>query len=347
MQLFVGSYTTSGGPGVLRLAFDEKTGKLEKLGASDAFQNPSYLTLSPDETRLYAACEQGDATVIAAFALCPERDVTPINEARFPGAGTCHLRLSPDGRFIAAANFGSGSVVTAKINADGSVGALVSQVVYMGQNEDPARQNTPYAHCVLFTPDSRFMLAADLGTDSVWRHSFDAATGILGAPVRAFHLPEGEGPRHLAFDAPRGRLLVNSEMGNKLYVFEMDEDSGALTLLHAMPALSPGFTGRSTSAALKLSADGRYAAMSHRGEDSVAVFKLADTMDGAFITSPTGGQSPRDFAFSPDGRYAAAAHQDSGTLVMHRFCGETGRLTEIVCEAAVKGAVCAVFARNL
>ena len=44
------------------------------------------------------------------------------------------------------------------------------------------RQAGPHAHCVLASPDNRFVLAADLGLDQILAYRFDAAGGKLAPP---------------------------------------------------------------------------------------------------------------------------------------------------------------------
>ena len=344
MRLYAGTYTNLGGDGVLSYEMDGASGKLTRLHAENVYANPSYLALSSDGTRLYAACERGESAVIAAFATGSDGALRPLGEAAFPGAGTCHVCLSPDGRRAIGANFPSGDVFSVCLQEDGAVGALASHVIYEVSGSEPPRRMPSYAHCAMFLPGGKHVLAADLGSDSLWLHSYDPESGVLGQPARALRFPAGEGPRHLALDAAQGRILVNAEMGNKLYVCAWDGKQG-IRIVKVLPVLSPGFAGKSSAAALKISPDGRYAAVSNRGEDSVAMFVPTEDLCERLGNFPTGGRTPRDIAFSPDGRYLVSAHQDSGTLTVCRFDGESGSLTAPVWEEPAVGAVSVLFAQ--
>ncbi len=60
VQLLVGSYTAGKSEGIYRLQFDSRTGKLDpKPLQVIKTANPSWLTLSADQRRLYAVNENG------------------------------------------------------------------------------------------------------------------------------------------------------------------------------------------------------------------------------------------------------------------------------------------------
>lgn len=63
-----------GQDGIVRLAFDAATGRLETLGWTHAGgRTPRFMTLEPSGRRLFVAAEQGD--VISAFDLAPDGDL--------------------------------------------------------------------------------------------------------------------------------------------------------------------------------------------------------------------------------------------------------------------------------
>lgn len=64
------------------------------------------------------------------------------------------------------ANYMGGNVTVFPL---GSRGELLEgdTLAFTGSGPDKERQSQPHLHCVLFTPDSRLLLANDLGTDCI------------------------------------------------------------------------------------------------------------------------------------------------------------------------------------
>ena len=98
------------------------------------------------------------------------------------------------------------------------------------------------------------------------------------------------------------------------------------------------------TAAIRLSADGRFLYGSNRGHNSIAVYKVAG--DGTlelveFV--PTNGKNPRDFNITPDQQYIIAAHQDSDNATVFKRDPETGKLTELSHDFFVPEGVCVAF----
>ena len=118
---------------------------------------------------------------ITAFAIEPGTDaLQQLNHrASPPGRGPSHLGLDRTGRFIFDANYGQGHARVHALAADGSLGEQTALVLHAGSSVHPQRQNKPYAHCILASPDNRFVLVADLGMDQLVVYRFDEKSGAL------------------------------------------------------------------------------------------------------------------------------------------------------------------------
>ena len=94
-----------------------------------------------------------------------------------------------------------GSVAMFQILPDGSLGKARVVLPHTGHSVNPERQKEPHAHSIYVSPDNRFVVSADLGTDQVYICRFDASKGTLepNQPPFATVAP-GSGPRHFAFD---------------------------------------------------------------------------------------------------------------------------------------------------
>ena len=124
-------------------------------------------------------------------------------------------------------------------------------------------------------PENRFVLATDLGQDRIYSYRFDAATGKLCPPsCIVVKLPEGDGPRHLAFH-PNGKWLYSiQEEASTVALFQYDSSSGALTAEQSVSTLPPGFAGTSFASEILIAPNGRFLYAANRLHDTIAAFAI-------------------------------------------------------------------------
>jgi 6-phosphogluconolactonase len=184
------------------------------------------------------------------------------------------------GKYVLAANYSTGSVAVFPILADGGLGKVSSFIQHTGHSIDPERQEGPHAHCILPSPDNRYVLAADLGADRVVVYRFGANHGELTPSNPPYaELKAGSGPRHLAFH-PNGKFLyVNGEMGNIVTVFSYGATHGTLKELQTITTLPKDYRGQSATAEIAVHPSGRFLYCSNRGHDSIAVYSIDDDVE--------------------------------------------------------------------
>ena len=217
---------------------------------------------------------------------------------------------------------------------------------HTGHSVDPKRQEAPHAHSIYVSPDNRFVVSADLGTDQVYVYRFDASKGTLtpNEPPSAA-VPAGTGPRHFAFD-PNGKFgYVIEEMGSSLTAFSYDAARGVLTPLETISTVPKDYKGYNDCAELYIHPTGKFLYGSNRGHDSITVFSI-DAAKGTPTPVeyvPTGGKTPRSFGIDPTGAYLIAANQDTNSLVVFRIDAKTGHLTPTGQKEDVESPICVVF----
>ncbi|KUJ37331.1 hypothetical protein ACZ90_70220 [Streptomyces albus subsp. albus] len=323
-------YLGSFGAGITVARYDTGSGGLTAVGSFDGVANPSYLALAPSGRVLYALDEQRDGTV-RALAIGDRGALRPLGQARSTGGDSpTHLSVHPGGRHLLTANYGSGSVAVHTIGADGALGERTDLVRHHGSGPDPERQRGPHAHQVLPDPQGRFVLAVDLGTDTVHSYRLDPARGRL-EPVAEARTAPGAGPRHLAFH-PGGRFAyLVGELDSTVTVAAYDPAHGRLRFGDSLATLPDGTEPgeRNYPAGVAVSSDGRFVYVSNRGHDSVARFAVAD--GGARLrlldTVPCGGSYPRYLGLSGSGRLLFTGNQRSGTVAVFRVDRGSGELT--------------------
>lgn len=350
MWMYVGTYTWTTSRGIYGVELDANTGQFgeSKLMAETA--SPSFLALKSTGDFLYAACDPGTIDGrkrggVAAFAVDKAtRALTPINTQPSGEGGNCHVGLTPDGRAIAAADYGAAVVSLLPIKPDGSLSPATVNIKHHGHGPNPTRQKEAHAHCASPDPTGKFVLVCDLGTDEVVVYRITAATGL----ERHSHvnIKAGSGPRHVAFGRGERFVYVVNELDNTVDVMRWDAKAGTLTHEQRVPMLPPDFTAFSKAAEVAVHPSGQFLYASNRGHDSLAKYHI-DRDNGHLSPAgqtPCGGKNPRHFAIDPSGAFLVCAHEDTGTLAAFRIDAETGDLTPTGGVAKVAKAVCVMFA---
>ncbi|MFI6348434.1 lactonase family protein [Streptomyces sp. NPDC050560] len=336
--LLIGTYTSSGGPGIALAAYDTATGALTGTGAASV-PDPSFLAAG--EGGLRYAVDENEDSVTALTA--SDDGLTVLGTADTGGTGPCHLAVHAAGGHLLSANYGSGSVSVHSLAADGSLGDRTDLVQHTGSGPDPDRQSGPHTHMVLNDPAGAFVLAVDLGTDTVYTYRLDTGTGKLAA-VSAAAVTPGAGPRHATFHPSGQYLYVANELGNTLTVCGYDGDTGKVTPGDSLPTVPPGGGDgeRNYPAEPVVSPDGAHLYVSNRGHDSIARYALGG--DGGapelLDTVPAGGAYPRHIALTSDGAWLFAANQNSGTVTAFARDAGSGALTPVGDPFAATAAVC-------
>lgn len=333
--------------GILRGTLDSETGKLSTPVVIAAAKGPSYLALSNDGKVLYATAEVAGGGV-AAYRLGADGQATLLNAQDTKGKGATHVSVDRTGKFLFAANYGSGSVACLPLQADGSIGPASSFFQHEGSGPNKARQAGPHAHGIYPDAANRFVYVPDLGTDDVFIYRFDAAKGLLTPnDPKSGRVAPGSGPRHLAFHPKGGFAYVCNEMLMTVSAFAVDAQTGAMKEVQVLPTLPEGASAKGASTAeVFCLPSGKALYVSNRGHNSLAVYALAADGKLSLIQHVLDVPAvPRGFGLSEDGRWLVCAGQKSGTLNAYRVDPETGKLTDTRQSVAAGSACCIVFAR--
>ncbi|GAC1427085.1 MAG: lactonase family protein [Acidobacteriaceae bacterium] len=336
--------------GIYRSRFNPSTGALSPADLVAQTPRPSFLALAlttqagAPRRHIYAVNAVSDASAtISAFRMdASSGALSPINQVPSAGAGPCFVSVDATGHAAFVANYNGSTIASYRINPDGGLSQPVERIDFKDarfgrRGPNTSRQDVPHPHSVLLSPDDRFLLVNDLGSDEISVFPVHPETARLGPPTLYSNARPGSGPRHLAFH-PNGRWVyaineLDSTLDQFLWSTTTSRTNPQGLLVKAggpIKTIAPGFpTARNTAAELAVSPDGHFLYASNRGEDSLAVFSIAAT-DGA----PTliqriscGGRTPRHFSLSPDAHWILCGNQDSATVAVFRRDPLSGRLT--------------------
>ena len=347
VELLVGSYTQGKSQGIYRLQFDSAKGRItpEPLQVFKT-ANPSWLTLSKDQSRLFVVNEngKGQRDVVgraSSVAIDPKTNqLTLINQVKTLGEEPTHSSLSADERYLFVANYGvhadpGGSLAVLPINAEGQLQPVTQMSTHPASQVNPERQMSAHVHSVVSSPDGKFVYASDLGADKVFVYQYDPAANadhpLVAADPAFVALPAGSGPRHLLFSKDGKHAYLTTEMSAQVFVFDYDKgrlkQRQALELAHGMPAQNRA------AGALHASQDGKFLYVSNRGKaNEILVFAI--NPDNGELTEiqrrSVDGDHPREFALSPNGKFLLIANQMSNAIVVLERDPATGKLGKTV-----------------
>jgi 6-phosphogluconolactonase len=310
--------------------------------------NPSYLTLGPDKSCLYAVNEiyesEGPNGTVSAFAIDPVTGhLSYLNQQSTHGTAPCYTVIEPQGRYCLVANYETGNLCVLPIQKDGSLGEATDTVQFSGSGPIPERQEGPHAHMVLPSPDGRFILAVDLGADRLMAFRLDRERGALSPAAPPWtQLPPGAGPRHLAFHPHRPFAYVINELRSTVTFCRYDEQQGTFAAVQTISTLPDDFTGRNSGGEIMVAPSGRFVYASNRGHDSLAIYAVAPETGRLALVGheSTQGGGPRAFIIDPSGALLLVANQDTDTVVTFWIDGDSGMLRATGHVAAVPTPVC-------
>lgn len=306
MHGYIGTYTTGRSQGIYRFTFDPDTGALSEPILFAAVRNPKCIARKGSilasaielEGRAGVALWDARHPCTPPFSMCCPEKQTP-----------CHLRFS--GSSLLAANYHEGLFTVYRTDSHNlSCATQIACGEKAGCHQSLGRRG--------------FILVSCLEQDQV--RIFDRKFSPRGVIL----FPAGSGPRHGIFHPKDRTLWMVTERSHELYHFNYaDTRYQLLQQVSILPKDHPEYAA-STTAAIRLSPDGRFLYTSTRGADIMSVFAL--DADGAHLIQqvPCGGKHPRDFILSDDGRYVLVLCRDSDDLFSFPRDAETGKLGEIV-----------------
>ena len=288
---YVGTYTSGRSQGIYQFTFDTETGILSAPILFAAASNPKCIArrgailasaIEMDGHAGVALWDTRHAGQAPLSVCCPERE-TP-----------CHIRFS--GSSVLAANYHEGLFTVYRME---------------GHRLSCARQIAcgDKAGCHQSLGKRGLHLVPCLEQDQV--RIFDRKFSPRGVIL----FPTGSGPRHGLFHPEDQTLWMVTERSHALHHFAFSNTRfhqvGCFPIL--LPE-HPDFT-RSTTAAIRLSPDGRFLYVSTRGADLLSVFALKQGQARLTQQISCGGQHPRDFILSDDGRFVLVLCRNSDDLI--------------------------------
>lgn len=343
--LLVGTYTTSGkSDGIYVYKFNPNRNEATLVGSVKS-ENPSFLAISKDQKYVYAVNENhgGDkGGDLSAFALDKKKGtLTLIDKQPTGGDDPCYVAIDSTGKTLVVANYSGGNMSVFKTGADGGVQPYAQLIAHDGYGVNVKRQEMPHVHCTVFSPDQKYVFAADLGNDRLYRYAFNGSDAEPLKPLDPayYEIPDGSGPRHLTFSPDKKyAYLINELTGN---IIAYSYNNGTLTQIQTLPSdITKGKEDKG-SAEIDITPNGKFLYTSNRvTANEIVAYKV--NSDGTLLEvgrTPT-GIHPRHFMIDPTSHFLLVANRDSNNIQIFLINKNYGLLEDTKVTIDVPSPVC-------
>lgn len=346
-NLLIGSYTRSvNDDGIYVYDFNSQTGDFKLKSKTSGELNPSFLDVSRDGKYVFAVNETREGKV-SSFLFNPVSGELKFVNRVGTGGGPCYVTVDDRNKYVFAGNYGGGSLIAIPLNSDGSLGdnSQFIQQETIGAFNGRERTNL---HSTVLSPDNKYLLAANLGTDRVSVYKFNSAASsepLTPAESAFASVERGSGPRHIAFHPGSRYVYVIQEMAGDIVAFDFKK--GRLTGKQTVTMLPPGVKGKAGAADIHVSPDGKFLYGTVRGDANTIVTYSIDRngMLTHVDTQPTLGVHPRNFAIDPTGNFLLVAHQNTNDVIIFKRDKTTGKLTPTGKKIELDRPVCLKFTK--
>jgi 6-phosphogluconolactonase (cycloisomerase 2 family) len=338
-QLFIGSYTSQGNPGIE--VYQINGTQPACLMYSLKNTNASFYAFNTDQSFLYAASEDMDSkALVNAYQKNKQGKFELVNAASSLGSAPCYVAFRNKSKTVYSANYVGGSMSVFK-TAQGKLLPASQLIQYKGASIHPERQQGAHAHMIAIAPDESYLLVTDLGSDKIYQHTI-LEDGLVNENYIPIAITPGNGPRHIIFNPKGNRAYLINELSGMVDVFEVQNKK--FTKIQTIASDTTTLSKTKGSADIHLAPDGKWLISSNRiTSNDLAIFKV----DAKGLLTPAGHQTvatkPRNFTFDPSGNFIYVASQDDNKVQIFSFNNSTGKMTNTNNDIKVMSPVCLKF----
>jgi 6-phosphogluconolactonase len=346
-KLLIGTYTNAGNSeGIYYYQFN-KDGSAKSISQHKA-EEPSFLVTSTNQQFVYSVNELGKGNgAVSAYAFNKTTGVFKLlNSVLSGGDHPCHISTDRKNRFVFVSNYSGGNLSAIAINTDGSLSNEKQTIQHTGSGANKSRQEKAHVHSAVLSPDEKFLLVQDLGTDKISVYGVDLNNQnkpLSENPISVFNCNPGDGPRHISFHPSKPFVYAVQELTGSVTVLSFK--NGELKKVQQINMFDQVTDKKSGAADIHLSPDGKFLYASNRADyNDLAIYTIASNGLLTWVGSqPTLGLAPRNFAIDPTGNFLLAANQNSNEIVIFKRNKTNGLLKDTGKRIAVGRPVCIQF----
>lgn len=334
-KVLLSGYTKNGGKGVYSADFNSDNGELTTPKTLVELNGPTYIDVTND-MKLIALAKKDDRGGIVVYDISGDEPKL-LDEDYSESTSPSYVKFDPSRNLIFSAYFHLSKVKIDHLTADGKI-EHYSEVKFEGHGPR-VEQDQSKPHFSALTPDGKLIIC-DYGADRIYIYDIDNPKEPK--LMNNYIAPSGYAPRHLVFHPTKPFVYVACELSSKVLVMQYDAETARLTLVDEAEAAKD--EQKNTTAAIRISKDGKFLYASTRGADTITTFSVDPNGDRIKKLSSTAtGNGPRDFDLDPSEKYVIAANQDSNDLSILKRNPNKGILTNLDNNVAIPECTCVHF----
>jgi 6-phosphogluconolactonase len=334
--IYVGSTAMGEGEGIHVGDWNAASGTIGNLRLAYACIQPSFQVTAhtSDGSFLFSGHQpQPDKAALSSFSVLANGDLKLINTVDLEDQPESFIQIVLDKthRALVSASYRTSKVRSFKVGRDGHLSDAVSEFTLTGSGPNQRRQTTAHAHGAVISPDNKFALINDLGSDKIMVYKLDPESAKLtpnGTPF--FQAKPGSGPRHTAFH-PSGRWAYSiNELDSSITTMSWAAKTGVLTTIDNTPTTEPGVDiPKNRAGEVIFDSTGKFLYACNRGAaEELLVYKVgADGKLTLASRAPLAGKEARHYANSPDNGYIVVAEQATNFASVFKRDRSSGGLT--------------------
>jgi len=327
-HLLIGTYTAPGkSEGIYVYDFDTENATTT-YKSKVVIGSPSYFAVTKDRKYVYAVSEDRSNNISALSFDAKTGDLKLLNSVSSGSGGPTYISVDAKGKYVFAGNYGGGTLTAVPINPDGTLGQDIQDIKHEGKS---IAKNKPFVHSAVVSPDNKYVITADLGTDKMNIYSFDAKKrpNALTPAAQAFvTLAPGAGPRHSTFHPNKKFYYAVTELDGSVNGFNYKK--GKLTPIQTIKMAPDSYKGKPDGADIHVSADGKFLYASTRNVLNEITIYSVDQKTGMLTVAgrqPIGGKSSRTFDIDPSGNWMLVTSQGTNEILFFKRDQQNGMLT--------------------
>lgn len=323
-EILLGTYTRRASKGIYRVYLNKTNKKVEDLTLVAKVGSPTYLDTIKNKEIIFTIVNENDQGGIASLIKQDDGSYKRQSAILADGASPAYIKYDAKRNFIYTSNYHKGEVAVYQTDANGNL-ELLDTVTHTGRSVHE-NQQSPHAHYSALTPDDKYLVVCDLGTDEVYTYTVTDAGKLQ--EVARLNVKAGSGPRHLVFHPTLDLAYLFAELSSEIITLAYDRDTGVFSVVDTVSTIPKDHTSFNAGAAIRISNDGQFLYASNRGHNSLATYSAGKDGKLALVEYvSTEGETPRDFDLDPSNQFVLVGHQDSDNLTLFERNPDSGQLT--------------------
>ncbi len=323
IEILLGTYTRRISDGIYSINLNKESKKIENLSLIAKVGNPTYLDTSKDKNIIFTIVNEDDQGGIASLIKQENGSYQHKSIVLTDGPGPAYIKYDKKRRLIYTSNYHKGELSVYSVDPEKDL-KLVDTVAHSGSSIHE-NQKSSHVHYSDLTPDGRYLVACDLGTDELYTYEVNDS-GKLNELSR-LKVTAGSGPRHLVFHPILDLAYLIAELSSEIIVLKYNTETGEFKEKQTISTIPEDHTGFNGAAAIRITNDGKFVYASNRGHDSVVIYSTENDGKLTLVNyTPTEGKTPRDFDLDPSNKFVVVGHKDSDNLTLFERYFDDGTL---------------------